>query len=61
MNIISLLGRDMLILKDHVLAKAFDTFFKNAVGIQNTKNIMNSLDVYSTSLEDPIDLLHILE
>ena len=51
----------MLILKDHVLAKAFDTFFKNTVGNQNTKNILNSLDVYSTSLEDPIDLLHILE
>lgn len=61
MNIISILGRDMLILKDHVLAKASDTFFKNTVGNQNTKNILNSLDVYSTSLEDPIDLLHILE
>ena len=51
----------MSVLKDHVLAKAFDTFFKNAVGNQNTKNIMNSLEVYSTSLEDRIDLLHILE
>ena len=58
---ISLLGRDMSILKDQVLPKAFDTFFKNAVGNQNTKNIMNSLEVYSTSLEDRIDLLHILE
>ena len=49
----------MLILKDHVLAKAFDTFFKKDVGNQNAKNIMNSL--CSTSLEDPIDFFHILE